>query len=94
MMSQYTHLKKKKTMVLIPYHNVNIISLNTKWVINSIYTFNHLRWAYLIKKLSTKLRNHDIINAHNHPSQWISKFTDINTVWMCNEPYDRTNFIS
>jgi glycosyltransferase involved in cell wall biosynthesis len=89
----YTFEKKENYGFDPLLHNVNIISLNTKWVINPIYTINHLRWAYLIKKISTKLRNHDIINAHNHPSQWISKFTDIKTVWMCNEPYDRTNFI-
>lgn len=67
--------------------NVNIVSLDTKWVINSIFGLNHIRWAYLIKKISSKISDHDIINAHNHPAQWISKFTDIPTVWMCNEPY-------
>ncbi|MCE7700140.1 MAG: glycosyltransferase, partial [Methanobacterium paludis] len=62
--------------------NVNIISLNTKWIINSIFEFNQLRWAHLIKKISLKIGDHDIINAHNHPAQWIAKFTDIPTVWM------------
>ena len=42
----------------------------------------------LIKKISTKMGDHDIINAHNHPAQWIAKYTDIPTVWMCNEPYN------
>ena len=42
---------------------------------------------HLIKKISSKIGDHDIINAHNHPAQWISKFTDIPTVWMCNEPH-------
>jgi glycosyltransferase involved in cell wall biosynthesis len=41
---------------------------------------------YLIKKISKKVKEHDVINAHNHPAQWISKFTKVPTIWMCNEP--------
>lgn len=68
--------------------NVEIISLNKSWTLkNSYWMVEEVRWAYLIKKLSQKLKKHDILNAHNHPAQWISKFTDIPVVWMCNEPY-------
>jgi len=67
--------------------DIELISLNKKWAINLLFGANYPRWIYLIKKMSTKLKKHDIINAHNHPAQWISKYTDIPTVWMCNEPY-------
>jgi len=67
--------------------NVEIISLNKSWISGIHWSVNDLRWIYLTKKLSQKIGDHDIINAHNHPAQWISKFTDIPTVWMCNEPY-------
>jgi glycosyltransferase involved in cell wall biosynthesis len=83
----YTFEKEKDYIFDSLLKNVNIISLNTKWFINYIFEFNQLRWARLIKKISSKIGDHDIINAHNHPAQWISKFTDIPTVWMCNEPY-------
>ena len=83
----YTFQKEEDYIFDSLLKNVDIISLNTKWVINSIFEFNQLRWAHLIKKISSKIGDHDIINAHNHPAQWISKFTDIPTVWMCNEPY-------
>ena len=73
--------------------NINIVSLDKKWVINSLFDLNQFRWAYLIKKLSSKIGDHDIINAHNHPAQWISKFTDIPTVWMCNELYLKNNHL-
>lgn len=71
--------------------NVEVISLDTKWVVNGLFDLNQYRWAYLIRKLSSKIKGHDVINAHNHPAQWISKFTDIPTVWMCNEPYPKKN---
>jgi glycosyltransferase involved in cell wall biosynthesis len=87
----YTFEKEENYLFDPLLKNVNIISLDTKWVINSIFGLNHIRWAYLIKKLSSKITDHDIINAHNHPAQWISKFTDIPTVWMCNEPYYKDN---
>jgi len=67
--------------------NVEIVSLNTKWSLDSYWMAEEFRWIYLIRKLSQKLGNHDIINAHNHPAQWISKYTDTPVVWMCNEPY-------
>ena len=89
----YTFEKKENYIFDPLLKNINIISLDTKWVINSIFGLNHIRWAYLIKKLSSKLADHDIINAHNHPAQWISNFTDIPTVWMCNEPYYKDNRI-
>lgn len=89
----YTFEKKENYGFDSSLENVNIVSLDTKWFISSIFSLNHFRWVHLIKKLSSKLGDHDIINAHNHPAQWISKFTDIPTVWMCNEPYYRDNFI-
>ena len=87
----YTFEKEENYVFDTLLKNVNIISLDKKWVINSIFGFNHIRWAFLIKKLSSKIGDHDIINAHNHPAQWISKFTEIPTVWMCNEPYYKSN---
>ncbi|KAF5086886.1 Glycosyl transferases group 1 [anaerobic digester metagenome] len=89
----YTFEKKENYGFDSSLENVNIVSLDTKWFISSIFSLNHFRWVHLIKKLSSKLGDHDIINAHNHPAQWISKFTDIPTVWMCNEPYYRNNFV-
>ncbi|SCG85776.1 glycosyltransferase family 4 protein [Methanobacterium congolense] len=89
----YTFEKKENYGFDSSLENVNIVSLDTRWFISSIFSLNHFRWVHLIKKLSSKLGDHDIINAHNHPAQWISKFTDIPTVWMCNEPYYRDNFI-
>jgi glycosyltransferase involved in cell wall biosynthesis len=80
--------------------NVEIISLNKNWITTIHWMIDDLRWIYMIKKLSQKIGKHDIINAHNHPAQWISKFTDIPVVWMCNEPYmyadyqDRKSFKS
>ncbi|MEN6551684.1 MAG: glycosyltransferase, partial [Methanobacterium sp.] len=72
--------------------NIEIISLNKTWILTTHWMIDDLRWIYLIKKLSQKLKDHDIINAHNHPSQWISKFTKTPVVWMCNEPYMYTDF--
>jgi glycosyltransferase involved in cell wall biosynthesis len=83
----YTFEKEKKYAFDPLLENVDIISLNKKWSINLLFGANYLRWNNLIKKISTKIKNHDVINAHNHPAQWISKYTDIPTVWMCNEPY-------
>ncbi|AEG18291.1 MAG: glycosyltransferase family 4 protein [Methanobacterium paludis] len=83
----YTFEKEENYIFDSLLKNVNIISLDTKWVINCIFGFNQFRWVHLIKKISSKIGDHDIVNAHNHPAQWISKFTDIPTVWTCNEPY-------
>jgi glycosyltransferase involved in cell wall biosynthesis len=83
----YTFEKKGNYIFDSLLENVEIISLETKWSINLLFGLNHLRWVHLIKKLSLKIGEHDIINAHNHPAQWISKFIEIPTVWMCNEPY-------
>ena len=83
----YTFEKEKNYIFDPLLENIEITSLNKKWVIDKIPLFNHVRWANLIKKLSLEIRNHDIINAHNHPAQWISKFSDIPVVWTCNEPY-------
>lgn len=83
----YTFEKKEDSVFNPLLENVEVVSLDKRWFINYIFGGNHLRWYYLIKKISKNMRDHDVINAHNHPAQWISKFTDIPTVWMCNEPY-------
>jgi len=83
----YTFEKKENYLFDYLLENVKIVSLDTKWSINLLFGLNHIRWVHLIEKLSSKIGDHDVINAHNHPAQWISKFTDIPTVWMCNEPY-------
>ncbi|ADZ09221.1 glycosyl transferase group 1 [Methanobacterium lacus] len=67
--------------------NIEIISLNKKWAVNYLFGFNNVRWNQMIKKLASKIGDHDVINAHNHPAQWISSYTETPTVWMCNEPY-------
>ena len=89
----YTFEKEENYIFDTLLKNVNIISLDKKWVINCIFGFNNFRWAHLIKKISSEIGDHDIINAHNHPAQWISKFTDIPTVWMCNEPYYKNSLL-
>lgn len=68
--------------------NVEIITLNKKWFCNLPLGTDYLRWMLLIKKLSQKINKHDIINSHNHPAQWISKFIDTPTIWTCNEPFN------
>lgn len=81
----YTFEKKEDYVFDDLLDDVDIVSLDTRWSV-PIHECNHARWFFLIKKLSKKLKTHDIINAHNHPAQWISKFTTIPVVWMCNEP--------
>ncbi len=83
----YTFEKEKNYLFDDLLENTDIISLNRRWIVNNLFFLNHFRWYYLIKKLSTKLKKHDVINVHNHPAQWISKFTEIPVIWMCNEPY-------
>ena len=87
----YTFEKKEGYIFDQLLKNANIVSLDTKWVLHYLFDLNQYRWANLIRKISSKIGDHDIINAHNHPAQWISNFTDIPTVWMCNEPYTNTN---
>lgn len=89
----YTFEKKEDYVFKQLIENVDVVSLNSKWVINSLFDLNQYRWAYLMRKLSSKINDHDVLNAHNHPAQWISKFTDIPTVWMCNEPYPKKNHL-
>ena len=83
----YTFQKEKHKVFTPLLENVEIISLDEKWISGPFYSYNLARWHNLIKTLSKKIKDHDIINAHNHPAQWISKYTDIPTVWTCNEPY-------
>ncbi len=80
--------EKKDSYIFDPLlEHVEIVSLNRKWAINYLFGFNNVRWDQMIKKIATKIGDHDVINAHNHPAQWISSYTEIPTVWMCNEPY-------
>lgn len=83
----YTFEKKENSVFNPLLENIEIVSLDKRWFINYLFGMNHFRWFYLIKEISKNLKEHDVINAHNHPAQWISKFTEIPTVWMCNEPY-------
>lgn len=82
----YTFEKKEPYIFDPLLKDVEIISLNVRWFVDIPYGQEYLRWLYLIKKISKKVKEHDVINAHNHPAQWISKFTKIPTIWMCNEP--------
>ncbi len=93
----YTFEKQENYIFDPLLKDVEVISLKESWdkipfgniTPYAISTFNHsLKWMYLLKKLSFnfKLKKHDVLNAHNHPSQWISTYTEIPTVWMCNEP--------
>ena len=83
----YTFEKEENCVFNPLLENIEIISLNEKWISGPFYSYNLVRWHSLIKKLSENIKKHDIINAHNHPAQWVSKYTDIPTVWTCNEPY-------
>ena len=88
-------IKKEENYIFDPLlSNIEVISLNKRWILNVPWVINDLRWISLIRTLSQKIRKHDIINVHNHPAQWISKFIDIPVVWMCNEPYMQTNYTS
>jgi|GEM_PF-1782220 len=83
----YTFEKEENCVFNPLLENIDIVSLDEKWISGPFYSYNLWRWHRLIKKISEKVKDHDIINAHNHPAQWISKYTDIPTVWTCNEPY-------
>lgn len=72
--------------------NMEIVSLDKPWILTTHWMVDDLRWTFMIKKLSQMMGEHDIINAHNHPAQWISKFIDVPLVWMCNEPYMYTDY--
>ncbi|WP_297897472.1 glycosyltransferase family 4 protein [Methanobrevibacter sp.] len=75
--------------------NVEIVSLGKKWITNSKLGLDIPRWYLLSKKLSKELKNHDILNYHNSPAQWVSNFTEMKGIWTCNEPpfYHRVNNI-
>jgi glycosyltransferase involved in cell wall biosynthesis len=84
----YTFEKSKPYIFDALLKDADIVSLDKPWIVGFPFrlgTFN-FRWLYLIKKLSRRLKRHDILNAYNHPAQWISKFTEITTIWTCNEP--------
>lgn len=83
----YTFEKSEKYAFDPLLEDIEIISLNKAWIKGPFYTYNLPRWLYLIKKLSNNLKNHDILNAHNHPAQWIARYTKIPTIWTCNEPF-------
>lgn len=83
----YTFEKEEDCIFNPLLENIEIVSLDEKWISGPFYSYNLIRWRRLIKKIGENVKNHDIINAHNHPAQWISRYTDIPTVWTCNEPY-------
>lgn len=70
--------------------NINVVSLDKSWHIETDNliksSVNIPRWYKMTKELSEKLDNHEVLNLHNTPANWISKFTDIPSVWTCNEP--------
>lgn len=70
--------------------NAEIISLDKPWHIwadNFITSsVNIPRWYKMTRDLSKHLANHDALYLNNTPANWISKFTDIPSVWACNEP--------
>lgn len=82
----YTFEKKKDYYFDEFLENVNIISLDKKWIINSSIGLDYPRWLIMIRELSEKIEYHDVLNFHNAPAQWVSNFTDIKSVWTCNEP--------
>ncbi|WP_413861889.1 glycosyltransferase family 4 protein [Methanobrevibacter sp. UBA417] len=86
----YTFEKKEDYIFDNLLKNVNVVSLNKPWHINSsnmlVSGLNVPRWYKMIKELSKLIKNHDVLNLHNTPSNWVSHFTDIKTVWTCNEP--------
>ena len=87
--------EKKDNYVFDPLlKHVKLVSLDKKWFLNYLLGFNNPRWNQLIKEIASKLNGHDVINAQNHPAQWISAYTDIPTVWNCNEPYPYDSLIS
>ena len=70
--------------------NINVVSLGKPWHIGykNILTssINVPRWYKMIRNLSSKLSNHDVLNLHNTPANWMSNFTDIPSFWTYNEP--------
>lgn len=70
--------------------NVDIVSLGKNWHIwhKNIITssVNIPRWYKMTRELSKELKNHDVLNLHNTPANWMSSFTDIPSFWTCNEP--------
>ncbi|MCS7232245.1 MAG: glycosyltransferase family 4 protein, partial [Elusimicrobiota bacterium] len=84
----YTFEKKEPYIYDHLLEKVEVYSLKKKWAIG-YPSVDVPRWSYLIKKISKKIesKNHEIINAHNHPAQWISYYTKKTVVWSCNEPY-------
>lgn len=79
--------------------NVELVSLDKTWIVwnknKLLSSVNIPRWYKLTKDLSNQLRDHDVLNLHNTPANWLSKFTDIPSVWTCNEPllFYKTNNI-
>lgn len=86
----YTFEKKADYIFDSLLENVDIVSLDKSWHINSnnmlVSGVNVPRWYKMTKELSNKIGDHDVLNLHNTPSNWVSHFTDIKTVWTCNEP--------
>ena len=70
--------------------NVNIVSLDKAWHIEADNliksSVNIPRWYRMTKELSKQIEDHDILNLHNTPANWVSSFIEIPSVWTCNEP--------
>jgi len=81
----YTFEKKRDYIFDKYLDGVKVVSLDKKWFITPS-VINIPRWYFLSKRLSEKIENHDIINYHNFPANWISNFVNIPSVWTINEP--------
>jgi glycosyltransferase involved in cell wall biosynthesis len=88
----YTFEKENNYVFDYLLTNVEIVSLDKPWILTTHWSVDDVRWAFIVRKLSQMVGEHDIINAHNHPAQWISNFTNIPVVWTCNEPYMHTDY--
>ena len=84
----YTYEKTNPYFFDDELKNIDIIMLNKKAELSTLYEFgiNLPRWYYMNKKLNSLIKDHEILNYHNHPSQWVSHFNDIPSIWTCNEP--------
>src|SRR5271157_1329878 len=61
------------------------VSLGKRWKTHNLFV-DYPRWYRLCKELAGRMGKHDVLNCHNFPSSWITNFTAIPSVWMCNEP--------
>ena len=84
----YTFEKKDDYIFDYLLKDIEIVSLDKPWHINStnilFSSANIPRWYKMVKDLSKKIDNHDILNLNNTPSNWVSTCVDDKTVWSCN----------